>query len=218
MKPMKLTVAVTALLGGLSLLGCTHREANASPRSPNGANQTTSNFWSHSAYWRSRYNSHRHHDAQHPLRDALPNPRLTPGALNPAVTQADIHQTICVRGYSRAIRPPENYTERMKRLQIHEYGYRDRWLRDYEEDHEVALSLGGSPTSPRNLWPQPHQVTGGWGSYAKDRLEARLHWLVCHRGLPLTTAQRALASDWIAAYQRYVGPVPHNRRLRWNGG
>lgn len=160
----------------------------------------------------------RHHNAKHPLRDALPNPRLTPGALNPAVTQADIYQTICVRGYSRSIRPSERYTERLKRLQIHEYGYRDRWLRDYEEDHLVALSAGGSPTSPENLWPQPHDVVGGWGSYAKDRLEARLHWFVCHRGLPLATAQRALANDWITAYQRYVGPVPDNRRLHWDRG
>ena len=158
------------------------------------------------------------HHALHPLRDALPNPSLTPGVLNPAVTPSDIRQTICVRGYSRSIRPPERYTERLKRLQIHEYGYRDRWLRDYEEDHLVALSAGGSPTSPENLWPQPHDVVGGWGSYAKDRLEARLHWLVCHRGLPLATAQRALAHDWITAYQRYVGPVPDNRRLHWDRG
>ena len=174
--------------------------------------------WWHRAPWHSRYETPRRHDAQHPLRDALPNASLTPGALNPAVTQADIHETICVPGYSRHIRPPENYTERLKRIQIREYGYRDRWLRDYEEDHLIALSLGGSPTSPENLWPQPHDVIEGWGSYAKDRLEARLHWLVCHRGLRLTTAQRALAHDWIAAYQRYVGPVPDNRQLHWDRG
>ncbi|EQD51678.1 hypothetical protein B2A_06817, partial [mine drainage metagenome] len=125
---------------------------------------------------------------------------------------------ICVRGYSQSIRPPEHYTERLKRAQIREYGYRDRWLRDYEEDHLIALSLGGSSTSPENLWPQPHDVVGGWGSYAKDRLEGRLHWLVCHRGLRLATAQRALARDWIAAYQRYIGRVPNNHRLHWNGG
>ena len=156
--------------------------------------------------------------ALHPPRDALPNSSLTPGALNPAVTQADIRQTICVRGYSRSIRPPERYTERLKRLQIREYGYWDRWLRDYEEDHLVALSLGGSPTSPENLWPQPHEVVAGWGSYAKDRLEARLHWLVCHRSFPLVTAQRDLASDWIAAYKRYVGPTPDNHKLHWDRG
>ena len=154
----------------------------------------------------------------HPISDALPNPSLTPGALNPAVSQADIDETICVRGYSRSIRPPENYTERLKREQIREYGYKDHKLWHYEEDHLVALSAGGSPTSPENLWPQPHDVVGGWGSFAKDRLETRLHWLVCHRGIPLATAQRALASDWIAAYQRYIGPTPDNHKLHWDRG
>lgn len=161
---------------------------------------------------------YQHHTVLFPLARALPNPRLTPGATNPAVTQADIQETICVRGYSRSVRPPERYTEALKRRQIREYGYRDLWLRDYEEDHLVAISLGGSPTSPENLWPQPHHVVGGWGSYAKDRLEAHLHWLVCHRGLALATAQRELAHDWIAAYRRYLGPIPDNRRLHWHGG
>jgi hypothetical protein len=69
------------------------------------------------------------------LDEARPNPRLTPGALNPAVDQANIRDTICIRGYSRSIRPPEEYTERLKRLGIRRYGYNDRRLRDYEEDH-----------------------------------------------------------------------------------
>jgi len=36
----------------------------------------------------------------------LPNSHVTPGALNPSVTQANIHSTICVRGYTKTIRPP----------------------------------------------------------------------------------------------------------------
>ena len=205
-RPSPLTVLSLAL--ACSALG--HPSATATA--------ATATAWWHRSPRYSHYETRRRAAAPHPLRDALPNPRLTPGALNPAVTQSDIDQTICVRGYSQSIRPPERYTERLKRAQIREYGYRDRWLRDYEEDHLIALSLGGSPTSPRNLWPQPHNVVGGWGSYAKDRLEARLHWLVCHRGLRLITAQHALAQDWIVAYQRYIGPAPNNRRLHWNGG
>jgi len=151
------------------------------------------------------------------LDQALPNRHLTPGALNPAVTQGNIRETICVRGYSKSIRPPEKYTEVLKRRGIHQYRYSDFRLRDYEEDHLVSLELGGSPTSPRNLWPQPHHVIGGWGSYAKDRLEDRLHTLVCRDRLPLEEAQHAIATDWIAAYKRYVGPAPvpgrHHRRV-----
>ncbi len=146
------------------------------------------------------------------LDEARPNPRLTPGALNPAVDPDNLRDTICVRGYSRASRPPEEYTERLKRLGIRRYGYSDRRLRDYEEDHLVSLEIGGSPRSPRNLWPEPRHVVGGWGSYAKDRLEDRLHRLVCRGRVSLARAQREIASNWIAAYRRYVGPDPYPRR------
>jgi hypothetical protein len=169
--------------------------------------------------------AHRHHDrggvraagryaVVFGLKAALPNRRLTPGALNPSVDQGDIRRTICVPGYSRSIRPPEAYTERLKRLGIRRYGYRDRRLRDYEEDHLVSLELGGSPANPRNLWPEPHHVIGGWGSYSKDRLEDRLHAMVCRGRLPLAIAQRDIARDWIAAYREYIGPTPYRRWRR----
>ena len=137
-----------------------------------------------------------------PIAAALPDRHLTPGAINPAVTQANIRATICRRGWTRTVRPLERYTEWLKYQQIREYGYRDRRARDYEEDHLIPLELGGAPTSPRNLWPEPHFVAGGWGSYRKDRLENRLHWLVCRGRLRLSTAQRWIATDWIAAYRR----------------
>ncbi len=154
------------------------------------------------------------HAATLPARSALPNPRLTPGALNPSVRQADIFRTICVRGWTRRVRPPERYTERLKRRQIREYGYRDRRLRDYEEDHLIPLELGGSPASPENLWPEPHHVSDGWGSYAKDRLENRLNHLVCRGRLSLASAREMIAANWVAAYRHFLGPVPDNRRPR----
>lgn len=146
------------------------------------------------------------------LDQARPNPRITPGALNAAVDQATIRETICVHGYSKSIRPPEEYTERLKRRGVRQYGYTDLRLRDYEEDHLVSLELGGSPTNPHNLWPEPHHVMGGWGSYAKDRLENKLHTLVCRGRVPLAQAQRDISSDWIAAYKRYIGPDPSRAR------
>ena len=150
-----------------------------------------------------------------PIQDARPNARLTPGAIDPRVTQANLRETICRRGgYTKSVRPPEQYTERLKREQIREYGYTDYRLRDYEEDHLEAIGLGGAPSDPRNLWPEPHHVIGGWGSYAKDRLEDRLHRLVCSGRLPLATAQYQIAHDWIAAYTQYVGAAPDNRRPR----
>lgn len=102
---------------------------------------------------------HWHHGHRlFPASAALPNSSRTPGALNPAVTQRDIYSTICVRGWTRTVRPPEAYTERLKREQIRLYGYRDGWLRDYEEDHllcrvsellRTGTTLGNSRREPR---------------------------------------------------------------------
>jgi hypothetical protein len=160
-----------------------------------------------------------------PESAALPNPRLTPGAINPAVTQSNIQQTICrPGGYTRSIRPSQAYTERLKREQIREYGYPQTMGHDafrlsaYEEDHLISLELGGSPDDPKNLWPEPHHVIGGWGSYAKDQLENRLHSMVCHGQMPLAEAQRLIATNWIAAYQRYISPTPIQKRSHRYGG
>ncbi|OIQ90929.1 hypothetical protein GALL_271340 [mine drainage metagenome] len=160
-----------------------------------------------------------------PAADALPDPRLTPGAINPAVTQDNLRRTICRRGgYTRSIRPPQAYTERLKRRQLRQYGYARQMGRDgdrlslYEEDHLISLELGGSPSDPRNLWPEPHRVIGGWGSYAKDQLENRLHALVCTGRVGLADAQRMIATDWIDAYKRYLGPAPLPRRSHRYGG
>jgi len=136
-------------------------------------------------------------------------------AINPAVTQQTIADTICVRGWTRQVRPPESFTEPLKQQQIEAYGYRDRRLGHYEEDHLIPLELGGAPSDPRNLWPEPHYVPDDWGSYAKDRLEFKLNQLVCDGTLPLDAARAAIAGDWTAAYRRYLGPVPDNRPLRY---
>ncbi|MCO5399736.1 hypothetical protein [Ralstonia soli] len=147
-----------------------------------------------------------------PIERARPNPRLTPGAVDPRVTQANIRETICTRGYTKTVRPPQQFTNGLKVRQVRLYGYDDKRLRDYEEDHLVALEIGGSPDSARNLWPQPRHVIGNWGSLAKDKLENRLHSLVCRREIPLVQAQREMAHDWIAAYKRYLGPKAPARR------
>lgn len=148
-----------------------------------------------------------------PESAAMPNPKFTPGALNPAVTQQNLDETICRRGgYTKSIRPPESYTHDLKVKQIKEYGYTDTRLYDYEEDHLISLELGGSPDSPKNLWPEPHHVMGGWGSYAKDKLENKLHAMVCHGEMPLAQAQHEIATDWISSYKAHIGAVQDDER------
>jgi hypothetical protein len=70
----------------------------------------------------------------HPIGDALPNHSLTPDVADLRITQANIRTTICVRGYTKTLRPPATYTNALKRRQIREYGHSDR-LSDFEEDH-----------------------------------------------------------------------------------
>ncbi|WP_288109133.1 hypothetical protein [Limnobacter sp.] len=140
---------------------------------------------------------------------ALPNAGMTPGAVNSAVTQNTLDSTICrPSGYTKSIRPPGQYTSNLKRRQIVLYGYEDRRMADYEEDHLISLELGGAPSDPRNLWPQPHHVIGGWGSFVKDQLENRLHTMVCRRQITLAQAQQGIAHNWIDMYKRYISEVP----------
>src|SRR5207247_7773377 len=44
----------------------------------------------------------------------LPDPRCTPGSVDPAVTQASIGSTICRSGYTEKVRPPESETAHAK--------------------------------------------------------------------------------------------------------
>jgi hypothetical protein len=109
---------------------------------------------------------------------------LTPGVLNPDVTQANIRSTICVRGWTKTVRPPTDYTSRLKVEQMRKYGLRGS-SRDYQEDHLISLELGGNPTDPRNLWPEPYPRAAD-----VDRIENDLNAAVCSGRMSLSDAQR----------------------------
>ena len=85
----------------------------------------------------------------------------------------------------------------------------DTATRDYEQDHLISLELGGAPSAPANLWPEPYKAPEG--ARVKDVVENKLHALVCDGTIPLETAQRAIARNWWIAYQTYVGPAPAAR-------
>ncbi|HKQ85284.1 MAG TPA: HNH endonuclease signature motif containing protein [Candidatus Acidoferrales bacterium] len=134
--------------------------------------------------------------------DIYPIAALTPGATNPAITQSNIGETICNPHWStKSIRPPEEYTYRLKREQIGEYHDSDTKPADYEEDHLIPLELGGNPTDPKNLWPEAYStsIPDGGAKY-KDRVEDYLHREVCSRAMPLAEAQQRIASDWYSVY------------------
>jgi hypothetical protein len=135
--------------------------------------------------------------ADDPLR---PDPKLTPGAVLTIDTA-----TICMRGYSKTVR---HTSGRLKHQVYAEYGI-DAVGGHYEVDHLVPLSIGGADVRP-NLWPQSVD-TMPWNAIVKDRLEERLHMLVCAGELPIERAQREIAADWIAAYRKYLGGPGGNR-------
>jgi hypothetical protein len=109
---------------------------------------------------------------------------LTPGVLNPDVTQATISSTICVHGWTRTIRPPSDYTSRLKFEQMRAYGLRGS-PGDFQEDHLISLELGGHPTDPRNLWPEPYPRAAD-----VDAVENELNAAVCSGRMSLDAAQR----------------------------
>ena len=128
-----------------------------------------------------------------------------PGATNPAVTQDNIHATICVSGWTKTIRPPASYTTKLKKQQMAAANLPGD-AHAYEEDHLISLEIGGNPTDPANLWPQTWD--GPHSAHKKDVLETKLKRLVCAGKLPLAAAQLAIRTDWVAGYRTYVGELP----------
>ena len=118
-----------------------------------------------------------------PAHRIVADPRRTPGVLNPDVTQANIRSTICTRGWTATIRPPQSYTDDLKRKQMREYGETGS-MSQYQEDHLISLELGGNPTDPRNLWPEPYPRAS-----QVDQIENQLNAEVCTGQLTLAQAQ-----------------------------
>lgn len=130
----------------------------------------------------------------HALPGPRPDPQCTPGAFDPAVTQANISTTICRSGYTATVRPPVEQTDRAKRTLYLDYGVPSGTTS--ELDHLISLELGGS-NDTANLWPQIGKVPN-----PKDKVENDLHDAVCSGKVTLLAAQQAIASDWTTAEQR----------------
>jgi hypothetical protein len=131
-----------------------------------------------------------------------PDPRCTPGALNPRVIQATIAQTICKPGWTASIRPPVSVTEREKAASMSAYGDH-RPLSYYEYDHFVPLELGGATNDRRNLWPEP-----GATPNPKDTVEDRLNTEVCEGRMTLRRAQNTIVANWVSAAQQGAATAP----------
>jgi hypothetical protein len=131
-----------------------------------------------------------------------PDPRCTPGALNPQVTQATIRRTICKSGWTSTVRPPEAITEQEKFKSMASYGDHGSAGR-YEYDHFVPLELGGAANDRRNLWPEP-----GASPNPKDAVEDQLNSEVCDGKITLARAQHLIVTNWVALAHHNSSPPP----------
>jgi hypothetical protein len=139
--------------------------------------------------------------------EIYPDPEMPPGATSLDITQENIQWTICNRQWStKSIRPPREYTSKLKRQQLRQYGdaiHQVRWrlidqntgkvdttrcvthsdnMACYEEDHLISLEAGGNPVDSRNLWPKPFNThVGGMvmGAHQKDVVEDFIHDEIC---------------------------------------
>jgi hypothetical protein len=126
-------------------------------------------------------------------RDALPDSRLTPGATRRA-TITDV----CSMAHEAVV---GEVSTSLRHEVFREYGIVNDHPEDYEVDYLIAPGLGGAEEI-HNLWPEPY-TSRTWNAHVKDALEERLHEMVCGGELDLSTAQRDIATDWIAAYKKY---------------
>jgi Excalibur calcium-binding domain len=126
----------------------------------------------------------------------LPDSSCTPGA---AFRLATVRR-ICRPGYTKTVR---KVTKSTKEVVYAEYGVVAPRSGEYEIDHLVPLELGGS-NAFENLWPQPASTSNGHGFRVKDRLENRLHTRVCSGRMTLRAAQRAIRTNWVHAFKRFM--------------
>ena len=128
----------------------------------------------------------------------LPNDHLTPGVADTTVTL----EKLCLAGYTGTVR---NVSDAKKKVVFELYSI-DPTKDKYEVDHLISLELGGS-NDVKNLWPQSY-YTETWNARVKDVLEHHLNRMVCDGKISLEEAQKAIATDWIAAYCEYENKKP----------
>jgi hypothetical protein len=126
-------------------------------------------------------------------RGLVPDRSLTPGA-----TRMVKISDVCAMPHEEAI---AEVSPSLREEVLQEYGIVNFHPADYEIDYLIAPGLGGVEEI-HNLWPEPYS-TSAWNAHVKDELEEHLHQLVCAGTLDLSTAQRDIATDWIAAYKKY---------------
>jgi len=95
--------------------------------------------------------------------------------------------TQATSGWTATVRPPASYTSALKLSQL-AARHMPETAAQVEEDHFIALELGGAPSDPANLWPES-RVGAHASAGAKDLAENRLRHEVCAGTITLAVAQ-----------------------------
>jgi hypothetical protein len=156
--------------------------------------------------------------ASYPSDWKLPDRHLSPGAVQPGYTIADICPH--VNPALEAMRPSSADKAKVYAA----YGITSHPAGKYEVDHVVPVELlglvgaaAGDPTL--NLYPElndtpdpvmvrKYHLSPVYVHNSKDILEDVLHQKACAGIVPLAEAQHAIATDWRQAYAQYVGKPP----------
>lgn len=130
----------------------------------------------------------------------LPDPKLTPGAIDPRVTQGNIASTICrPGGYTKSVR----HTSAALKASIYAEYKVDKKKVHAEVDHRIPLTAGGADVKA-NLWVQDYD-SHPFNAHLKDKLEVFIGHAICRRTMTLKQGQAIFLGDWTASYVRYFG-------------
>ena len=125
------------------------------------------------------------------IQGSFPDPACTPGAIFADVTA----EQTCVSGYTKTVR---SVSTSLKKKVYKSYGIAyPPPFGTYEADHFIPLTLGGS-NDIANLFPESAEPRPGFKE--KDLVENYLHRKVCDGSISLSSAQRAIATNWVAVY------------------
>ena len=138
------------------------------------------------------------------VRGPLQDPDCTPGDIFLNATR----EQVCTPGYASAVR---NVSTSTKRRVYAGYGITKRLPGQYEVDHLVNLSIGGS-NDISNLWPEA--INPRPGARETDRVESYLHDQVCAGTISLQQAQIEIATNWLNVYNR----LPANEKTPATNG
>lgn len=200
LRPLVLPIAATVV--ALTVAGCGHHQTGSAhhPSTPPGSGSGTGSSQGGGGHSGPLAVGDKNTPMPAPnscnvgSRDGQPTPdaKCTPGAINGEVNQNNINDTICKSGWTKTVRPPSSVTGKMKQASALSYHLGDQ---KGEYDHLISLELGGAPDDPRNLWVQPGPIPN-----PKDAVENKLNAAVCSGLVPLATAQEAIASSWVTAF------------------